>query len=85
MSTGYHTMSNVAAHAAGQQGYGQNFASCGAPQVASCGAPSLGCAFAMPNPHRVYCQPAAFHRTCGEPYHNLSVAYGQSRPLERYY
>jgi hypothetical protein len=42
------------------------------------------CHFPAPAPVRVYCQPAAFHRVDGEPYQNMSVAYGSSRPLNRY-
>lgn len=42
------------------------------------------CHFPAPAPARVYCQPAAFHRVDGEPYQNMSVAYGSSRPLNRY-
>ena len=42
-----------------------------------------GCHFPAPLPHRVYCQPAAFHRVNGQEYHTLTVAYGASRPLDR--
>ena len=85
---GYQQMSNVAAHAGGQQARRENFGMRRAPPRPACG-PSedmdSGCHFPAPHPMRVYCQPAAFHRTCGEPYHLLSLAYGASRPLERYY
>lgn len=43
------------------------------------------CHFPEPAPMRVYCQPAAFHRVNGNPYQNMTVAYGSSRPLDRYY
>lgn len=80
-------MSNVAAHAGGQQAYRENFGMRRAPER-QCGPANLAdaaCHFPAPQPHRVYCQPAAFHRSCGENYHNLQIAYGASRPLERYY
>ena len=85
--SGYSPMNNVAAHAAGTQARRENFGMRRAP-ARQCGPPEMmdsQCHFPAPHPMRVYCQPAAFHRTCGEPYHNLTVAYGASRPLERYY
>jgi len=86
-ANGYHTMSNVAAHAGGQQARREEFGMRRAP-VRGCAPAEMadsGCHFPAPHPMRVYCQPAAFHRTCGESHHLLSVAYGASRPLERYY
>jgi len=104
----YNKMTNVAAHAAGQQGRRENFGMRRAPTSqdygmasqdygnASQGCGSIvppcglrppndhGCHFPAPHPHRVYCQPAAFHRSCGDSNHHLlSVAYGASRPLDR--
>lgn len=80
--SGYHTMSNVAAHAGGQQTRRENF---GMRRPQMRGAPQEeGCHFPAPQPMRVYCEPAAFHRVNGQEYHNLTSAYGASRPLERY-
>lgn len=80
MSNGYHTMANVAAHGGSQEARRENFG------MRKAG-PSLdqGCHFPAPHPMRVYCNPAAFHRVNGQEYHNLTVAYGSSRPLDRYY
>jgi hypothetical protein len=52
------------------------------PQGCTCGCGSVDteCAFPAPPPARVYCQPAAFHRVCGNPYHLMTTAYGHSRP-----
>lgn len=80
MSQGYHTMANVAAHAGGQEARRENF---GMKRAGA--ALDQGCHFPAPHPMRVYCNPAAFHRVNGQEYHNLSVAYGSSRPLDRYY
>lgn len=79
MSNGYNTMANVAAHAGGQEARRENFGMRKGPAL------DQGCHFPAPHPMRVYCQPAAFHRVNGQDYHNLSVAYGSSRPLDRYY
>ena len=76
---GYENFANVPAHAGGHQARRENFG------VRVRGGPGPACAFPAPMPHRVYCNPAAFHRTCGQPYHNLTVAYGQSRPSDRSY
>lgn len=78
----YGTMQNVAAHAGGQQARRENF---GMRKPAPGGSQEMGCHFPAPAPMRVYCQPAAFHRVNGSPFQNLSVAYGSSRPLDRYY
>lgn len=86
MSNGYHTMANVAAHAGGQEARRENFGMRAAKQGPAQGAaPDQGCHFPAPHPMRVYCNPAAFHRVNGQEYHNLTVAYGSSRPLDRYY
>lgn len=79
-------MSNVAAHAGGQQARREDFEvrKAAAPMVGAA-AGDQGCHFPAPHPMRVYCQPAAFHTVNGMHYHNLSVAYGSSRPLSRYY
>lgn len=80
-------MSNVAAHAGGQQARREDFEvrRAAAPMVGAAAAGDQGCHFPAPHPMRVYCQPAAFHTVNGMHYHNLSVAYGSSRPLSRYY
>ena len=75
----YDHMQNVAAHAGGQQARRKNY---GMRQNTS---QEYGCHFPAPAPFRVYCQPAAFHRVNGNPYQNMSIAYGSSRPLDRYY
>lgn len=72
----YNQMQNVAAHAGGQQARRKNFGMRGQ---------DTGCHFPAPSPVRVYCQPAAFHRVNGNPYQNMTIAYGSSRPLDRYY
>ena len=41
----------------------------------------MGCHFPAPQPHRVYCQPAAFHSVDGRDKQLLVVAYGSSRPV----
>jgi hypothetical protein len=71
MSQTYNQMTNVAAHCGGQQARRANYAM---------RMDQPACHFPAPAPHRVYCEPAAFQRTCGEPYHRMVVAYGQSRP-----
>ncbi|HMP28126.1 MAG TPA: hypothetical protein PKD85_00915 [Saprospiraceae bacterium] len=78
--SGYDQMQNVAAHAGGQQARRQNYGMRKAAQNQD-----VGCHFPAPAPFRVYCQPAAFHRVNGNPYQNMTVAYGSSRPLDRYY
>lgn len=79
----YSQMQNVAAHAGGQQARRQNY---GMRKGAHMGqTQDQGCHFPAPAPFRVYCQPAAFHRVNGNPYQNMTVAYGSSRPLDRYY
>lgn len=86
MSQGYHTMSNVAAHAGGQQARRENFGMRRAPQRPDM--QELSCSFPAPAPMRVYCTPAAFSGDCcgaEGSYHKLITAYGQSRPLQRYY
>ncbi len=76
---GYNTMANVAAHGGNQQARREDFGMRRGPEL------DQGCHFPAPHPMRVYCNPAAFHRVNGQEYHNLSNAYGSSRPLSRYY
>lgn len=83
MSNGYHTMQNVAAHGGAPQARREDF-SMRRPAVPQ-QAQQASCHFPEPQPMRVYCQPAAFHRVNGQEYQNMSVAYGQSRQLERYF
>lgn len=83
MNNGYSTMQNVAAHAGGNQARREEFGMRRAPMAGE--AQDAGCHFPAPHPMRVYCQPAAFHRVNGSPFHTLSSAYGSSRPLSRYY
>lgn len=80
-NSGYTQIMNVPSHAAGMRGRRENYAMRQSPM----GAPDMGCHFPTPAPHRVYCHPAAFHTTDGSSYHRMTVAYGSSRPLERYY
>jgi len=81
MSAGYPQMSNVAAHGAGMRGRRMH-----AELRPHHMYQDSGCHFPSPAPMRVYCNPAAFQRVCGcGEYHNMTAAYGSSRPLERYY
>jgi len=41
---------------------------------------NAGCAFPAPPCARVYCQPAPFTSSCGNPYQRICSAYGKSRP-----
>lgn len=84
MSNGYHTMQNVAAHGGAQQARREDF-SMRRPLPPPPQKTQPSCHFPEPQPMRVYCQPAAFHRVNGQEYQNMTVAYGQSRQLERYY
>ena len=83
------SMSNVPAQGAGMRGrrardYGLRPLSAG-EMMPPASVPSVGqCHFPAPHPMRVYCQPAAFHRVNGQEYQNMTVAYGASRPLDRY-
>jgi hypothetical protein len=87
--SGCEMMSNVPAQGAGlrarrSRDYGLRPMSVAEMQ----GAPAMGvgqCHFPAPHPMRIYCQPASFHRVNGQEYHNMTVAYGASRPLDRYY
>lgn len=79
----YVGMPNLAAQGAGRQGLRD-----GAVMRRAAPMPQqqeMGCHFPAPQPHRVYCQPAAFHSVDGRDKQLLVVAYGSSRPLERYY
>jgi len=76
-------MANVAAHGAGQQGRREEFAMRRAPMRMQ--DDDLGCHFPAPQPHRVYCQPAAFHSVDGRDKHLMVVAYGASRPYSKPY
>lgn len=38
------------------------------------------CNFPLPAASRLYCMPAPWTSSCGQKYHNLVSAYGQSRP-----
>jgi hypothetical protein len=84
------SMSNVAAHGAGMRGrrahdYGLK-PIMPLPQGPMAMEMDGGqCHFPVPHPHRIYCQPSAFHRVNGQEYHNMTTAYGASRPLNRYY
>jgi hypothetical protein len=77
-------MQNVPAHAGGQQARREEF---GMRRGAGQGPAILdqGCHFPAPQPFRVYCQPAQFHRVNGMPFALMSTAYGSSRPLMREY
>jgi hypothetical protein len=44
-------------------------------------APVTTCAFPPPPVRMVYCQPAAYQRTCGQRYQTIMNAYGKARPL----
>ena len=78
-------MSNVAAHGAGKQAYRENFnmrrQAPGSPGGAYM---NQECHFPAPPPYRCYCHPAAFHAVDGRDYHQLTVAYGASRPCAQY-
>jgi len=82
-SMSYVGMPNVASHGAGRQGLRDPGVMRRAPPMAQ--QQEMGCHFPAPQPHRVYCQPAAFHSVDGRDKQLLLVAYGSSRPLERYY
>lgn len=67
----YSQLSNIPSHAGGNNARRENFT---VRHMSTC-------AFPRPAPHRIYCQPAAFQRTCGtDQYHNMGVAYGMSAP-----
>lgn len=78
----YGGMPNVASHGAGRQALRPPGAMRQGPSM---GQQEMGCHFPAPAPHRVYCQPAAFHSVDGRDKQLLVVAYGSSRPIERYY
>lgn len=75
-------MPNVAAQGAGRQVRRDDGVMRRPPQRQE---QEMGCHFPAPQPHRVYCQPAAFHSVDGRDKQLLVVAYGSSRPLERYW
>jgi hypothetical protein len=86
--SGCEMMSNVPAQGAGVRSrrpadYGLRPLT-GAQMMPSMGSGPGQCHFPAPHPMRVYCNPAAFHRVNGQEYHNMTVAYGASRPLDRY-
>ena len=87
--SGCDTMSNVPAQGAGLRSrrprdYGLRPLS-PAEMMPERGLSPGQCHFPAPHPMRVYCQPASFHRVNGQEYHNMTTAYGASRPLDRYY
>ena len=83
MSQSYNNLSNVASHAAGSRGHRENFAMRRAPPRGQ--DQEMGCHFPAPQPHRVYCQPAAFHSVDGRDKQLLVTAYGSSRPVMNNY
>lgn len=83
MSQAYTGLSNVAAHAGGQQARREEFGMRRHPSRPDMN--ELSCSFPAPSPLRVYCTPAAYTGPCGCSHHLLVNAYGQSRPLQRYY
>jgi hypothetical protein len=72
----YAGMPNVASHGAGRQGLRE----AGVMRRAPGGPSDMSCHFPAPQPHRVYCQPAAFHSVDGRDKQLLLFAYGSSRP-----
>ena len=76
MSQGYQNLSNVASHAAGKQGYRENFNMMGMR--------GNGCAFPAPPPQRCYCMPAQFNSVDGRNYSLIQTAYGASRPCGQF-
>ena len=83
--SGYHQMSNIAAHGTQKQGgaYRENFQMPRrqVPGMAGGDVNSMSCAFPAPPPFRTYCGPAQFHAlNSGENYAKLVNAYGFSRP-----
>ncbi len=72
------SMPNVAAHAGGRQALRDGGVMRRGPPMGQ--QQEMGCHFPAPQPHRVYCQPAAFHSVDGRSYQLLVVGYGSSRP-----